>query len=356
LPGGQRAPILHPVPAPHLEPIVLRLRGGVELPDALATALEFIERDGTYQAYDLAAVKQDDVLTVADVRVGNAIIARMPARVIAAFAERALPIEAALASIPPTSSLMASEGEIPWGGLRQLLEAANGISEVGLPRATKVLHKKRPSLIPILDSVVDHYLRHVEGLPRHGDFVADGLELIRAYKRELDASADALSMIRGQLSALGFELTECRLLDIYLWAYSGTYTPAWQRGSTTDTAAPYRTSGQDAGARKRHRSSSPIDIASADASLSIFKDDEAAYAIWLASHANGFVLNAHRNPGPSYLVLHRASCRTIGGNPTRGRSWTRDYIKLCSNDETVLDNWAEKSAGGAPRRCRVCME
>ena len=57
LPGRQPGPILHPVPAPLIQPIVLRLRGGVELPDALATALEFIERDGTYQAYDLAAVK-----------------------------------------------------------------------------------------------------------------------------------------------------------------------------------------------------------------------------------------------------------------------------------------------------------
>lgn len=129
-----RAPILHPVSAPHLQPIVFRLRGGVELPDALATALEFIERDGTYQAYDLAAVKQDDVLAVADVLVGNAIIARMPTRVIAAFAERALPIQAALARIPPTSSLMASESKILRGGLQQLLEAANGISEVGCVR------------------------------------------------------------------------------------------------------------------------------------------------------------------------------------------------------------------------------
>jgi hypothetical protein len=31
------------------------------------------------------------------------------------------------------------------------------------------------------------------------------------------------------LSAVFTQLTECRLLDIYLWVYSGTYEPRWQR-------------------------------------------------------------------------------------------------------------------------------
>jgi len=104
---------------------------------------------------------------------------------------------------------------------------------VGLPRATKVLHEKRPALIPILDSVAERYLREVENLPRRRDFVAEGLELIRSYKRELHANAGPLRALRAELQARGFDLTECRLLDLFLWAYSGTYTPLWQRPPAT---------------------------------------------------------------------------------------------------------------------------
>src|SRR6202022_3985015 len=102
---------------------------------------------------DLAPVQQDDVVTQHDIRVANRIIARMPDRVIAAIHARAPAIGAALMRIPTRASLMASGEEIPWAGLEQLLRAVAGIPEVGLPRATKVLHKKRPALIPILDEV-----------------------------------------------------------------------------------------------------------------------------------------------------------------------------------------------------------
>lgn len=77
-----------------LTPIVLR--NGARIEDALEMAVEFVEHDGSYQSYDLAPVEQDDVLTEPDIRVANAMIARMSARVIADIYSRAQ------SSMPPS--------------------------------------------------------------------------------------------------------------------------------------------------------------------------------------------------------------------------------------------------------------
>jgi len=58
-----------------LAPLVLR--NGARIENVLESALELIEKDSSYRSYDLAAVAQDDVLTEADIRVANAMIARM---------------------------------------------------------------------------------------------------------------------------------------------------------------------------------------------------------------------------------------------------------------------------------------
>ncbi|WJK36537.1 hypothetical protein [Solwaraspora sp. WMMA2065] len=41
------------------------------------------------------------------------------------------------------------------------------------------------------------------------------------------------------------------------------------------------------------------------------------------------MLNTHRYPAASYLVLHRSTCRTITGAPAGGSRWTSDYSKIC---------------------------
>jgi hypothetical protein len=338
-------------------PLRLVLRNRVEIGDALATTLEFIERDGSYRRYDLAPVKCDGVLTEADVRVANRIVARMPERVVAAITARAPGVNRALADIPAEASLLAMEDDVPWVGLEHLLRAVANIDEVGLPRATKVLHRKRPALIPILDSVVVNYLRAVERLPRHVDLVASGLELIRAYKRELDANARPLRGLRAELRSRGVELTECRLLDLLLWAYSGTYMPAWQRTQATTPRLRVRSTMTAIGkpTSPTHPSPAPFrpEVKPSNGVL-VFRDDEAGYLAWIARHRQGFVLNANRSPTPRYLILHRASCWTITGRPSRGAVWTSAYLKVCADDEAAIERWAQETVGTPPRRCSHC--
>jgi hypothetical protein len=85
-----------------------------------------------------------------------------------------------------------------------------------------------------------------------------------------------------------------------------------------------------------------------------FEDDDTGYLAWVEIHPRGFVVNSFRKPVPSYLVLHRATCGTITGAPARGKSWTREPIKVCSETRSDLDMWARDSAGGPLQSCGLC--
>ncbi len=128
------------------------------LDDPLALTRTFIAQDGSFQNYDLADVPRDASLSESDVRVANRIIARMGQDTVAAILSRTRRASRALERIPPRASLVDDDAAIPWGPLSDLFRAFEDLPGVGLPRLTKVLHKKRPALVPILDSVVDRYL------------------------------------------------------------------------------------------------------------------------------------------------------------------------------------------------------
>ena len=87
-----------------------------------------------------------------------------------------------------------------------------------------------------------------------------------------------------------------------------------------------------------------------------FRNEDAAYSRWISDTANqaGYVVNSYRVPDQSYLVLHRATCHSISGQPTNGKSWTRDYTKTCSGDLTELKEWSEGEIHRALTGCGLC--
>ena len=88
--------------------------------------------------------------------------------------------------------------------------------------------------------------------------------------------------------------------------------------------------------------------------MSWFSHDEAGYARWLTGHASGYVLNCDHVPNQRYLVLHRASCSSISGTPSRGDTWTVAYAKVCAGSLAALDVWAQERTGARPSRCGRC--
>ncbi len=196
----------------------IRLSNGTVFEDPLAFALAFFGMGSGYRNYDAAPVAQDFRLTEADIRVANRSTARMSDAVVAGIRSRHAAIDAALRRIPVGASLTADEAAIPWEALRSLVAAFDGVPAVGLARITKVMHRKRPALIPMLDSVVEAYLVRVEPVPRVIPRPDRAVALTRIYKREMDRNRHALTELRVALAARGFELTECRLFDIFAWS------------------------------------------------------------------------------------------------------------------------------------------
>lgn len=90
--------------------------------------------------------------------------------------------------------------------------------------------------------------------------------------------------------------------------------------------------------------------------MQTFRDeDDSRYIAWIASYRDGFVVNAYRNPTPSYLKLHRATCYTISTDAFRGKSWTEaGFLKACAQELSELERWARETVGGELDPCKKC--
>jgi hypothetical protein len=87
----------------------------------------------------------------------------------------------------------------------------------------------------------------------------------------------------------------------------------------------------------------------------LFDRQDENYLDWIKGHQVGYVVNAYRNLDPSYLMLHRASCGTISGKPTRGNTWTNgDFVKVCSETVSDLELWARRDTTGSLTPCQLC--
>lgn len=85
-----------------------------------------------------------------------------------------------------------------------------------------------------------------------------------------------------------------------------------------------------------------------------FIDNDDGYLNWIKANPTGYVVNCDRYPRAAYLVLHRATCRSISGKPTFGERWTTAYIKVCSLDRHELESWARREIGGELRLNCLC--
>lgn len=89
--------------------------------------------------------------------------------------------------------------------------------------------------------------------------------------------------------------------------------------------------------------------------ISRFVNDDPGYIAWLAAHSSGYVLNTFPHVTASYLVLHRARCRTVNRPLSDDRHWTHQYGKTCSDDRAELAEWARRETGKSLHPCGSCL-
>jgi len=180
--------------------------------------LEFLHRYSRYDGYDSSGPAS---FNEGDLRMANRSGARISAAEIAAILERRGEIERALRKVQPDASLADATSSIPWVVLTRLFDAFADIRGIGFSKMTKALHRKRPALIPMLDSVVQAYLsRDDPGTRSSESFGERATALVRSYKRDLGRNRSVLHELQQELASSTYQLTEVRILDLLIWSVS----------------------------------------------------------------------------------------------------------------------------------------
>ena len=187
------------------------LRNGVVIGDPLEAVLGFAT---AYRDAGVSDPSHPASFGEPDLRLANRDGARISAAQIAAILERRRAIERSLLEISPLASL-AEANSVPWLLLGQLFDAFAGIRGVGFSKMTKALYRKRPALIPILDSIVQKYLED-DDPGAEAPFGERALALVRGYKCDLDRNQGPLRIVQEELARRGYELTEVRILDLLI--------------------------------------------------------------------------------------------------------------------------------------------
>ena len=129
-----------------------------------------------------------------------------------------------LADLPPDLDLIDAADD-DFAQVREQLEAALSgfVAEQSgewrrLAVATKIIHLKRPSLVPILDGNVLRILGvNLRGDAPHAAQVELGLKAIALIRREGRRNRDALAAIEAKLLERDLARSPARILDALLW-------------------------------------------------------------------------------------------------------------------------------------------
>ena len=200
----------------------LTLPSGLTIPDAMSRLRRFCKEEYAY--YDALPAGDPDQVEPMDILVTIAVNAYITNAAQARRIHRGLArrCDGLLSAIPSSAAL--ADGERWLAPLRALLHAAAQTPGVLIPVATKVLHRKRPALIPMLDNVLlafylralgqENWLAQTQD-KRQAATVA--MVAIDAFRADLLAALPAVEELRGALAAEGYPLTVARLLEILVW-------------------------------------------------------------------------------------------------------------------------------------------
>ena len=119
-----------------------------------------------------------------------------------------------LAKIPDQARLEESSGE-QIEAAAKLVDVFTHESQIGLGKATKVLHKKRPEFIPVIDSVVCDFLHR--NFPYCISEKPCTMDILSLYKTLLIECSRTLSQVQEVLVQRGFALSTARVLDFLIW-------------------------------------------------------------------------------------------------------------------------------------------
>lgn len=182
----------------------------------------YLKRFNRFRAYDGVTPSDLDRITDEDRQLANKIAARMSAKTWAQITDT----DKSIAKIGDWDLLNMDDQE--WqsrkGVDRDVLTALLMHPGIGVARLTKALHRKRPKLIPICDSVVQNALGVCAG--NKADRIIACMDQFRIVGRKHMSRLQELQELSKQLQA---EMTELRILELLYWVQFGPFPPTSQK-------------------------------------------------------------------------------------------------------------------------------
>jgi hypothetical protein len=176
-----------------------------------------------YEGYDKLRVRQDDTLSAIDILLANNIGANLSGQDFVRIRKNRERIESRLTEIPTGLDLSETSlnDEDLWESLHELFKACR-CKGVGSSKITKILHKKRPRLIPIVDSelVAGKYLG--SNLPSASDVPEYLVAATKHIRKDLTSENNSETLIALQerlWQEKQIHLTPLRIFDILLHQY-----------------------------------------------------------------------------------------------------------------------------------------
>jgi hypothetical protein len=209
--------------------MLIRLRQGIEVCDPVGTIIDYYKKAGkgtiAYDKFELPpdnSFSKDQIEQV--IKVCNRLGARIPyndkSKVIEPLLQKREEIEYQLTEVPAHLTIFDNYAEIPWDSLKSLFDTSR-MKYINLARMTKILHKKRPNLIPILDKniLVNKFLKPL--LQNQGIFAWDdtktAVHYIKVLKKEVDTNRETFMKVQHTLKDIGHDISVLRILDILVW-------------------------------------------------------------------------------------------------------------------------------------------
>lgn len=200
----------------------LRLPSGLEIASPLERLIAFCREE--YDFYDGIGYSDPNRIEPLDVLVTVSVNSFINNATAVRKIQRGLTdkCESILRSIPIDSDLLSPNP--PLDAISRLFEAAVAVPDVLIPKASKILHRKRRSLIPMLDNVVLFFYLDASGKNARKSQTQDkrkaasvAMEVLACFRQDLFDCCDRINIIRQQLCAERFNLTAVRILEILVW-------------------------------------------------------------------------------------------------------------------------------------------
>jgi hypothetical protein len=198
----------------------MQLATKLRIKNPRALLLAFVQH--WYPMYDGVEVPQDNQLRVVEIALSTMLNSRISGNTAGDTWRGRRSVEAALAGIPTGLDVLdvPAGDEIPGAaGIARAITELCTVRWVKLSVSTKILHKKRPGLIPIFDRVVEsHYCpRGCLSVPHQswGDYA---LALTAVVHRDMLSVASELRDLRAELQQRRTPMTACRILNVLTWA------------------------------------------------------------------------------------------------------------------------------------------